>query len=175
MSMTDALRKSWDVPWSRRAREEAANLNPAFCGELLTRSTSEYKRMREQPLPFPLCFVILPICLHQRTRELLSGNSSASFLAWVAERRPMLAEFPEKVRELLPITREALLFATQCKMLRFEQGGIVPGKKRIPPVSRIEPSTDDANEVRRAAALVGRWFAAQGSAIPILHSFGVTL
>ena len=45
--MPDALRRTWDIPWNQRAREEAANLNPAFCGELLARSVSEYKRLRE--------------------------------------------------------------------------------------------------------------------------------
>jgi hypothetical protein len=44
--MAIAAKRNWDIPWSGRAREEAANLNPAFCGELLSRAVSEYSRRK---------------------------------------------------------------------------------------------------------------------------------
>lgn len=172
--MATSARRSWDVEWDQRAREEAANLNPAFCGELLLRTVSEYKRLREQPFPFALTFLVLPIALHQKTRSLLPGNSSASFISWIAERRPFLTDMPDRVLRLMPITREAILFSICHHLLVFEQGGLVPGTKRINSRTRPAPSTDDADEVRRTAALLGRWFAAQGSTSSIMHGFGVT-
>ena len=172
--MATPAQRKWDVPWSARAGEEAANLNPAFCGELLARAISEYRRIRELPFPFALTFLLLPIALHKRTRDLLPGNSSAAFVGWIAERKPSLAELPDRVARLMPVTREGLLFAIQHSVIRFEQGGLVPGEKRITSRMRVEPSTDDADEARRAAALLGRWFAAQGSSSSIMHGFGVT-
>jgi hypothetical protein len=166
-------RRNWDVPWSDRAREEAANLNPAFCGELLARSVAEYKRVRELPFPYPLTFLVLPIALHRRTRDLLPGNSSAAFVGWAAERKPLLAEVPERVRRLIPITREALLFLLQHQLLCFENGGLIPGRKKMSPRARPALTADDSDEARRAAALLGRWFAGQGSTSSILHGFGV--
>src|SRR6185437_1944483 len=112
-------KRNWDVPWTDRASEEAANLNPAFCGELLARSVSEYKRLREIPFPLPLAFLVLPIGLHKRTRDLLPGRSSTAFIGWIAENKSSLAELPERVIRLVPVTREALLFALQHRILRF--------------------------------------------------------
>jgi hypothetical protein len=167
-------KRSWDTPWSLRPREEAANLNPAFCAELLSRAVSEYYRVRELPFPFALTFLILPIALHKRTREELPGNSSSAFVGWLAEHRAALTELPERVTRLVPITREALLFSIQHDVLRFDQGALIPGTKPIRSRSHPERTTDDADEARRAAALLGRWFANQGSASSIMLGFGVT-
>jgi hypothetical protein len=172
--MALALRRNWDVSWRERAREEAANLNPAFCTELLFRTVSEYARLRETPFPYALAFLILPIALHKRTRDLLPGNSSTAFVGWVADRKPMLAEVPELVLRLIPVTREALLFNLQAEVLRVEAGGLSPGKNKIRLRAKIEPSTNDADEARKAATLIGRWFAGQGSASSIMYGFGVT-
>lgn len=172
--MVTPIRRSWDVPWEIRPREEAANFNPAFCAELIARATGEYKRLREVPFPYALAFLILPIALHKRTRELLQGNSSAAFIGWIAETKPSLAEIPERVLRILPISREAILFSLQHAILTFEAGGLVPGAKRITARARVASSTDDSDEARRASALLGRWFAAQGSTSSIMHGFGVT-
>src|SRR5262249_46540665 len=119
-------------------------------------------------------FLLLPIALHKRTRDLLPGNSSSAFVGWVADKKPMLAELPERVLRLMPVTKEAVLFSLQNQVLTFEAGGLQPGKKKIALRVRVEPSTNDSDEARKAAALLGRWFAAQGSTSSIMHGFGVT-
>jgi hypothetical protein len=174
IEMALAMRRTWDVRWDERAREEAANLNPAFCGELIARAVSEYKRSRELPFPYALSFLLLPIALHKRTRELLPGNSSTAFVGWAAERKPQLAELPERVLRLMPVTREALLFSIQHQLIATEAGGLIPGKRKVGGRAKVSPSTEDADETRRAAALLGRWFAAQGSTSSIMQGFGVT-
>lgn len=168
-------KRNWDVPWAGRAREEAANLNPAFCGELLARAVSEYHRLREIPFPYPLAFLILPIALHKRTRDLLPGRSSTAFVGWIAENRPSLVEIPERVIRLMPVTREALLFALQHHILHFERGGLASGVKRIPVRAKLDHTTDDSEEARRTASMLGRWFAAQGSTSSIMQGFGITI
>lgn len=172
--MAASLRRRWDLAWRDRAREEAANLNPAFCGELLARTVAEYKRLRELPFPFALAFLVLPIALHRRTRDLLPGNASTAFVGWAAENKAHIAELPGRVLRLMPISREAILFSVQHDLLQFEEGGIAPGKHKIGARARVQPSTDDADDARRSAALLGRWFAAQGSTSSIMHGFGVT-
>jgi Family of unknown function (DUF6521) len=166
-------RRIWDVPWAVRPREESSNLNPAFCGELIFRTAWEYQRIRHLPLAFALSFVVLPIALHKRTREELPGNSSAAFVAWVAEHTSSMATFPDRVIQLMPVTREALLFLIQHQVLKIDNGGLVPGPKPIR--LRIRPSrtTDDAEEARSAASLLGRWFANQGLASSIMQGLGV--
>jgi hypothetical protein len=165
---------SWDLGWSDRPSEEARNLNPAFCGEIIFRTVSEYFRLRQSPFSFALSFVVLPIALHKVTRELLPGNASAAFAGWIAERSPFLAEFPDRVLRLVPVTRESLLFLVQHKVVGLEAGGLVPGAKPIGRSARPSQVTDDVAEARSAAALLGRWFANQGSPSSILQGLGVS-
>jgi Family of unknown function (DUF6521) len=167
-------RTSWELRWQERPGEEARNLNPAFCGELIYRAVSEYFRMRQQPFGFALSFVVLPIVLHKPTREQLPGNASAAFAGWVADRAPFLAEFPDRVIQLVPVTREALLFLVQHKVIGLEAGGLTPGAKPISRSARPPRITDDVAEARSAASLLGRWFASQGSAGSIMQGLGVS-
>jgi hypothetical protein len=160
--------------WSERPAEEARNLNPAFCGELISRTISDYFKIRQQPFGFALSFVILPIALHKPTRDQLPGNASAAFAAWVADRNPVLAEFPDRVLRLVPVTREALLFLIQHKVIRLDPGGLSPGAKPIGRTSRPARVTDDVAEARSAASLLGRWFGSEGSASSIMQGLGVS-
>jgi hypothetical protein len=69
-----ANKTSWDLSWSDRPTEEARNLNPAFCGELISRAVSEYFRIRRQPFALALSFVVLPLALHKPTKRTASGE-----------------------------------------------------------------------------------------------------
>jgi ABC-three component (ABC-3C) system Middle Component 3 len=167
-------RTSWDLPWQHRPAEEARNLNPAFCGELISRTALEYFRLRQQPFGFALSFVILPIVLHKPTRERLPGNASAAFAGWVADRGPILAELPDRALRLVPVTREALLFLIQHKAISLDAGGLSPGVKPISRSARPLQVTDDVADARSAASLLGRWFASQTSASSIMQGLGVS-
>jgi Family of unknown function (DUF6521) len=174
--MSDQMsnKTTWDLRWSDRPSEEARNLNPAFCGELIFRTVSEYVRLRQDPFSFPLSFVVLPIALHKPTRDILPGNASAALAGWIAERSPFLVEFPERTLRLVPVTREGLLFMFQHKVLGWDAGGLVPGERPIGRSSRPSQVTDDVAEARSAAALLGRWFANQGSPSSIMLGLGVS-
>jgi hypothetical protein len=167
------VRRRWELAWAERPPEEASNLNPAFCGELICRAVAEYSRTRQAPLNFALAFTILPIVLHKRTRDELPGNASAALYGWVAEHSASLAELPDRARRLIPVTREALLFVVQHQALRTEGGGLVPGPNRIRLPRRPTQTTDDVEEARRTAALLGRWFGNQGLASAVMQGLGV--
>ena len=170
-----AGRTRWDIPWRERPIEEATNLNPAFCGELLFRAVTAYHKLRRGPLSFAVAFLVLPIVLHKPTRDELPGRASAAFLAWTSEHGPLLAQLPDRVIRLTPVTRESLLFTIQHHILRIEDGGLAPGSS---PLSlRVSPSaitTDDSANARSAASLLGRWFANQSLAASILQGLGVS-
>ena len=74
----------------------------------------------------------------------------------------------------MPVSREALLFLVQHNALRIEDGGLVPGAKPIRLTEKLSQTTDDVAEARGAAALLGRWFANQGTASSILQGLGVS-
>src|SRR5262245_22406068 len=60
------------------------------------------------------------------------------------------------------------MFAVQHEVLTIDRGGLAPGSKPIRLRNRPERTTDDAEDARRSASLLGRWFANQGLASSIM-------
>lgn len=163
----------WNLPWADRPVEEARNFNPAFCAELVARTVGEFHKNRRTSLNMTVAFLVLPLTLHKPTRDALPGRANAAFATWVAENGPLLADLPERVNRLRPISREALLFAIRHRILAIHDGGLVPGGKSVRLTFRPSPSTDDVNETRAAGGLLGRWFAGQATEGSILQGLGV--
>jgi hypothetical protein len=163
----------WSLAWAERPAEQARVFNPAFCGELIGRSVCEYHRRRQEALSIATAFAILPLTLHRPTREALPGLASTAFAGWVADNGALLADLPERVKRLRPVTREGLLFALRHQLLGLESGGLVPGARPVRLSARFSVSTDEVNDARRASGLLGRWFARQGTQTSILQGMGI--
>lgn len=163
----------WTLAWTKRPMEEAALFNPAYCGELIARCASEYQAARAAPLPLSLAFLVLPLTLHSPTRDILPGRSNATLATWAAERGPQIADLPERALGLRPATREAILFAIQHAALAIDAAGLRPGVKPFKLSAKRPQATPDTEAARRAAGLLGRWFANQGSAGLVLQAVGL--
>lgn len=164
----------WSLSWRDRPAEEAALLNPAFCGELIARATKDYERLRGIAFPLPLSFVVLPLVLHAPTLAALPGRANTTFATWSADNEALLAELPQRTLRLRPISREALLFLTQHRALTVGADGLRIGEKPMKLTAKTAATTPDVDDIRRAAALLGRWFANQGAPVQILQTMGVT-
>ena len=164
----------WSLSWRDRPAEEAALLNPAFCGELIARATKDYERLRGSAFPLPLSFVVLPLVLHPPTLAVLPGRANTTFATWSADNEALLADLPERTLRLRPISREALLFLTQHRALSVGAEGLRTGEKPMHLSAKTAATTPDVDDIRRAAALLGRWFANQGAPVQILQTMGVT-
>lgn len=162
-----------DIPWPDRPPEEARNFNPAFCSELIFRAVAESYRARALPFNFALSFLILPLTLHKPTRDVLPGRASVAFAGWIAEKNTLLADLPNRINRLRPISREAILFSIQHNLLAIQDGGLIPGSCPFRLTIRPAQTTEDANDARSAAGLLGRWFANQSSASSIMQGMGV--
>ncbi len=169
--MSDESR--WNIPWAQRPVEEARIFNPAFCGELISRTAGEYHRTRGTALGVAVAFVVLPLTLHSSTRDALPKNASTAFAGWVAEHGALVAGLPERCRLLRPVSREALIFAVRHRLLALNGDGLLPGARPVRHGVRFAASTDEVDATRRSAALLGRWFSRQGSQISILRGIGV--
>jgi hypothetical protein len=164
----------WSLTWRDRPPEEAALLNPAFCGELIARATKDYERIRATAFPLPLGFVVLPLVLHPPTLAVLPGRANTTLATWSADNEALLAELPERTLRLRPVSREALLFLAQHRAMTVDAEGLRTGEKPMRLTARGTATTPDVNEIRRAAGLLGRWFANQGAPFQILQTMGVT-
>ena len=163
----------WSLPWAERPPEEARLFNPAFCAELISHSVGEYQRSRQAAFNMVTAFLVLPLTLHRPTREALPRRANTAFAGWVAEHAAQLAELPERARRLRPISREALLFAVRHQLLVFDDGGLLPGTQPVRRGAQFAVTTDEVNAARAAAALLGRWFAAQGTQASTLQGMGI--
>lgn len=163
----------WSLAWNERPAEEARNLNPAFCADLIARTVAEYHKSRRAPLSMATAFLVLPLTLHKPTRNILPGRANTAFATWISTNNPMLAELPGRVNRLRPLSREALLFSIRYGINTLNDGGLVPGARPIKLTARPALTTDDVNDARAAAALLGRWFGAQVNESAILQGFGV--
>ena len=170
--MADETR--WSLPWAERPAEEARIFNPAFCGELIGHTVHEYYRTRQEALGMVTAFLVLPLTLHGPTREALPVRADKVFAGWVAENSALLAELPERARQLRPVSREALLFALRHRRLALEGGGLLPGTGPVRRGARLSASTDEVEAALTAARLLGRWFAGQSTQTAILQGMGVT-
>jgi hypothetical protein len=162
--------------WQQRVVEEANLFNPAFCAVLLAKAAEEYTKKTEQPLPFPLAFLVLPVVLHRGTRAALPHSTISLLLSWVQDHREQLVNFSGRVHALQDITREALLFGVQHETLAVAgSGGIDVGARRQSATERRTPLfTDEARECVDRAGFMGRWFAAAGTPATIYSAWGIT-
>ena len=103
----------WTLEWDSRAPEEKAIFNPAFCGELIGRTVFEYHQARALPLNLAVTFIVLPLTLHNTTREVLPKRTNAVFASWIANNNPLLAEFPQRTMRLRADHSRSL--ALRCK------------------------------------------------------------
>lgn len=160
--------------WSKRVIEEAHLFNPAFSATLLAEAIDDYCDKAKHPLPFAVAFLILPIVLHEGTRKALPKSTLTALLPWVQDHRETLVGFPERVRQLQEITREAVLFGLQHEILELESGALRVGSLRKTVTSNRTPLyTDEVKECVERSGFLGRWFAASGTTANIFSAWGV--
>jgi hypothetical protein len=161
--------------WPKRAVEEANLFNPAFCATLLAKAADEFAKKARKPLPFALAFLVLPVVLHQGTREALPASTITALLPWIQNNRDQLVDFAVRVQRVREITREAILFAAQHEILALtQQGDIIIGRKRQSVTEkRTGLFTAEARRCVDRAGFIGRWFAAAGTTATIFAAWGV--
>lgn len=159
--------------WFDRPVEEAGLFNPAFGCLLVAKAVGDYRKQTGQGLPFPLGFLILPAVLHAATRSALPGRTTAVMQNWIAENGALLADFPERVRHVAHLTKEAILFGLQHHKLGLDDGRLLPGSRPYRANAALGNTTAETEDCIRSAAFLGRWLATAGTSATILSSWGV--
>src|SRR5690348_456839 len=109
--------------WVRRPAEVGSLLNPAFCSLLLRASAQGYSRNDSNYLPVSVGFLVLPIVLHKQTREAMPHTARSKLHVWIRENPIVRIGFSRRASELVPFTREALLFGLVHRSLRLTPDG----------------------------------------------------
>ena len=157
--------------WSSRPFEERNLFNPAFCAVVLAAAIREYERVARKPMPYSLTLLVLPMCLHQASRDEILENKRLSVLRVFALRPHLLVDFSERARALVQYATEAFALLASKDCIKVSDDGCV---SLIP--RRVSPkplNTEDAEKCRAAAVVLGRNFAQINDRVMVYTSLSI--
>lgn len=148
--------------WANRSPEIAALLNPAFCVFLMSTGLDEYANNVNEGAPYAFPFVMLPLILHKRTRQMFPRSSRTAFSTWITNADTAIAKigFAERAKNMAPYVKEALAFAMQHNSIYVTESGRL--KTSNPAPKSFPNATQEVNECVRAAVMCGKWFSMVG-------------
>lgn len=107
-------------------------------------------------MPFSLSLLILPLCLHQQSREILQRRNRSYFLKILAEHPELQVGLGRRCTDILPFTFEGLGLLMHLDTLSVQPDGrLLPGDG----VRRTVGGTKESVACQRVAAFLGREFA----------------
>ena len=124
-------------------------------------------------MPYSLTLLVLPMCLHQASREEILKNKRLSVLRVFALRPDLLVDFAERARAFVQYATEAFaLLASKDCIKVFDDGGVSIVPRRV---SARALNTNDAERCRAAATVLGRDFAQINDRVTVYTSLSIRL
>lgn len=159
--------------WDQRPFEIRNLFNPAFCGLVLFRALHGYEEEDARGMPFSLSLLVLPLCLHKDSREVIAGSSRSYLLKTIEKNQQVMVGFADRVTKMLPFAFEGfgLLMERGCITVT-DDGRIqtVPNKVR-----KTVSGTDETISCQRVARIVGKEFARIADRVTVYTTFGIRL
>ena len=102
--------------WDQRPFEIRNLFNPAFCGLILFRALHGYEEEDARGMPFSLSLLVLPLCLHKDSREVIAGSPRSYLLKTAEKNQQVMVGFANRVTQMLPYAFEGfgLLMERGC-------------------------------------------------------------
>lgn len=157
--------------WDQRPFEIRNLFNPAFCGLVLFRAMQGYEEEDPRGMPFSLSLLVLPLCLHKDSREVIAA-SSRSYLMKITEKSPQVqVGFATRAKAMLPYAFEGFGLLMERRCISVANDGrlqTVPDKVR-----KSVTGTDETKSCQRVARFVGKEFACIADRATIYTTFGI--
>ena len=158
-------------PWCMRPTEIAHLFNPAFNASLLHKSVLAYNNEVNYSMPFPMSYLILPIVLHSKTRQILPKRVTTKMHTWIVKNQIVKMGFSNRASQLAGYTREALLFGFRLGIINLtDNAGLVSHKHKH---LQSWPKDSDAYECVVSASFIGRWFGVSGGMSSVFSMWGI--
>ena len=164
------------LPWEDRSTVVANLLNPAYLGAILRTSADEYCKTTDGEMPFELCFVVPALVLHPTTAARLPKSVATTLHSWIQsdENRDVLISLDQRISDLVPFVKEALIFAAQRQILALtDDGNVTPGTAKLTGITAFRALSEETKEHLRLGQFTGRWLASAGSTSTIYMLMGI--
>jgi len=157
--------------WIDRPFETRNLFNPAFCAVVLLRALKAYEAEDEGGMPFSLAVLVLPLCLHAATRNIVIECQRTYFIKTIENHPEMLVGLAKRAHNLLPFSLEALGLAMQLGCFTVSKSGRL---KTIAKAVRAKvEGTDESIECQKAAQVIGKHFGRLIDRVTIYTTLGI--
>lgn len=157
--------------WDQRPFEIRNLFNPAFCGLVLFRALRGYEQEDVRGMPFSLSLLVLPLCLHKDSREIIASNPRSYLLKTTEKNQQVMVGFAERVTHMLPYAFEGFGLLLERGCISIADGGRI---QTVPTrVRKAVNGTDETISCQKVARIVGREFASIADRITVYTTFGI--
>lgn len=133
--------------------EALALFNPPLSAVAIAWAARECRREGGLELPFPFAFLILPMALHEPTRDSVLASPRLSFGTWAQRNQRLIDSFPRRAFVMIEPTRRSLRFGVRFDFLEISAGGVSAGA-RIPSLAN---ASEEAQGSIKASQTIGKW------------------
>jgi hypothetical protein len=114
--------------------EALALSNPVLSALLIAWAAREHERGAEVGMTFPLSFLVLPLTLHEPSRDSILQSPRLSFSAWARRNQRTLDSYARRAQVMAEPTRRGIRFGLNYRLL-FLEDGVIHSAKRLPAVA----------------------------------------
>jgi hypothetical protein len=157
--------------WNQRPREVRNLFNPAFCGLVIAKGVEGFAEAASRAMPFSLTMLILPLCLHKRTREQIKDAPRAYLTTILQEHPEIRVDFAQRARGLMPYTMEAFGCLMACGAIVVDDSGAIALNEET--VRRSIVGSQDTKDCQTVARSLGRKLAQLNDRVTIYTTLGI--
>jgi hypothetical protein len=157
--------------WDQRPFEIRNLFNPAFCGLVLFRALRGYEEEDVRGMPFSLSLLVLPLCLHKDSREVIANSPRSYLLRTTEKNQQIMVGFADRVTDMLPYALEGFGMLMERGCIAVAHDGRIqttPDKVR-----KTVNGTDETVSCQKVARIVGREFARIADRVTVYTNFGI--
>lgn len=157
--------------WDQRPFEIRNLFNPAFCALVLARALHGYEKEDARGMPFSLTLLVLPLCLHKDSREVIASRPRSYLLKTAEKNQQLMVGFADRVTQMLPYAFEGfgLLMERGCIAV-VDDGRIKTVHKKV---RKTIDGTAETVSCQKVARIVGKEFARIADPATIYTTFGI--
>lgn len=122
-------------------------------------------------MPFSLSLLVLPLCLHKDSREVIANSPRSYLLKTTEKNQQVMVGFADRATQMLPYAFEGfgLLMERGCITVA-DDGRIQTVSKKV---RKAVSGTDETVSCQKVARIVGKEFARIADRATVYTTFGI--